>query len=346
MDERTGLRDNAKAASRDPAQAPTWRAALRADWRRPRTRLQALRLAVWLYVAVALAVPLIRVWAGFDAVAFPATLLLALGGLLWVAPRQGEFRTWLFYLVALYFFTQLRDAADETSIQASTGYVLDWEEWMFGGATPSAWLQDRVGGADGDPGVVAFLASFMHWTWFFFPHALVVGTYFLARDMFFRAAVIMIGIFFAAVLLYYLVPTVPPWLAVEEGNASGVSRIMRGVGPSLFGQGLWDRLFEAASEPNPRAAMPSLHFAAAVQMALIGWLLRSRKLMLLGVVYATSLAFSLMYLGEHYFVDILVGGLLAGASFFVVERVCAGPGLGAMWARVRGGRSSARREPG
>ena len=354
MDKRADHEGREAAAARNPARAPNWRAALRAEWRRPTTRREALRLVAWVYVAAALVIPLIRIGVGFNSLAFPLTLVAALAALLWVAPRQGEFRTWLFYLVALYFFTQVRDAADETSIRASTGYVLDWEEWMFGGTTPSAWLQDRLGGASGDPGVVAFLASFTHWTWFVFPHAVVVGTYFLARPMFFRVAVIMMGIFFAAVLLYYLVPTVPPWLAVEEGNAAGIVRIMRDVGPTLFGQALWERMFEVASEPNPRAAMPSLHFAAAVQMALIGWLLRSRKLTALALVYSAALGFSLVYLGEHYFVDLLVGGLLAGAAFFLVERALAGPGLGSRWrcrwgarlgAWVRGVRLPARPEP-
>ncbi len=328
----------------DPAQADSWRAALRDEWRHPRERREAARLAAWGILAYGLLAPAIRLTVGYDAIGFPVTLAAALAALLWVAPRQGEFRTWLFYVVALYFFAQLRDAADETTIAASTGYVLDWEKWLFGGTTPSAWLQAQVGGGEGDPGPAAFFSTLMHWSWFFLPHAVVVGTYFLARPMFFRVAAIMLGIFFSAVALYYLVPTVPPWLAERQGDTTGIRRIMEDVGPTLFGQAVWDELFTLASEPNPRAAMPSLHFAAACQIGLIGWLLHSRKLMGLAVVYSAALAFALMYLGEHYFVDILVGGLLAGASFLIVERVVGGPGWGRPW-RLGGWRPARWRAP-
>ena len=270
MNDRGGGEESGAAGSGDPVSADTWREALRTDWRLPRNRRQALRLAAWLYVAAILPIPLIRIAAGFDAVAFPLLLASALIVILWVAPRQGEFRTWLLYLVGSYFFTQRRDAADETTIQASTGYVLDWEERMFGGTTPSAWLQDRIGGANGDPGPLAYLSTFLHWSWFFFPHLVVVISYFRAREMFFRVAAVMLGIFYAGVAMYYLIPTVPPWLAVEQGDTAGIVRIMHDVGPTIFGQELWDSLFTLASEPNPRAAMPSLHFAASFQLVLAG----------------------------------------------------------------------------
>ena len=314
-------------ASRDAAAAQTWRAALRAECRRPRNIHDALRLAAWAYLGLAIVLPIFRITVGFDALALPFIVAPALAIILWVAPRQDHFRTWLLYAVGIYFFTQLRDAADESSIQASTGYVLDWERWMFGGDTPSAWLQQRIGGANGNPGVLAYYSTFVHWSWFFFPHLTVVGAYFWARPMFFRVAGVMLGIFYTGVVMYFLVPTIPPWLATEQGDATGIVRIMQDVGPTLFGQSLWDDLFKLAAEPNPRAAMPSLHFAAAFQMVLIGLLLRSPRLTAAATLYSFSLAFGLMYLGEHYFADILVGGLAALVSFFIVERALGGPGL-------------------
>ena len=46
------------------------------------------------------------------------------------------------------------------------------------------------------------------------------------------------------------------------------------------------------------------------------------------------LAFALMYLGEHYFVDILVGWFVALAAAFIVETAL-GNGPGARWLRRR-----------
>ena len=61
---------------------------------------------------------------------------------------------------------------------------------------------------------------------------------------------------------------------------------------------------------NPLAAMPSLHFATSLMaarvltevgpvQAAVGW------------TYALTLGFALVYLGEHYVIDLLAGATLA-----------------------------------
>ena len=298
-----------------------------AFFHKPRSARDGARLAAWGMVVYGLAVPGIRELVGYDSIGLAFTLPVALVALLWVAPRRYEFRTWAFYFVAMFFFTQLRDAADETSITASTGYVLDWELWMFGGTTPTAWLQDAVGGADGNPNALGYFSTFVHWTWFIFPHAVVLATFFIAREMFFRVAVIIAGTFFFAVALYYLVPTVPPWLAAEEGVTTGIRRIMEDVGPQVFGVKAWNDMFGLFSDPNPRAAMPSLHFAASFVVLVIAMIVKSRRLFVITALYCTALAFSLMYLGEHYFADILAGGVSAMTAYFIFETALGnGPG--------------------
>lgn len=307
---------------------------VREDFRRPRSARDWLRLAAWAIALFGLLAPIIRLAVGYDVIGFPITLAAALASILWVVPRDRELRTWIFYVVSIYFFTQLRDAADETSISASTGYVLDWETWMFNGTTPTAWLQEHVGGANGDPGFVAYISTFTHWTWFIFPHAVVIGTFFFARPLFFRVAAIIAGTFFFAIVLYYLVPTVPPWLAAEQGATTGARRIMEDVGPTLFGQTLWDDMFDLFATPNTNAAMPSLHFAGSFVVVIVATIVRSKRLAAVALVYSTMLAFALMYLGEHYFVDILVGWLVALAAAFIVETAL-GNGPGARWLRRR-----------
>ena len=63
---------------------------------------------------------------------------------------------------------------------------------------------------------------------------------------------------------------------------------------------------------NPLAAMPSLHFAtsmmAALLLAEVGPVAGA-----LGFSYAAALGFALVYLGEHYVVDVLAGAALTGA---------------------------------
>ena len=62
---------------------------------------------------------------------------------------------------------------------------------------------------------------------------------------------------------------------------------------------------------NPWAAMPSLHFGASVLAAML--LSESNRAAgAVGWTYAGVLGFALVYLGEHYVVDLLAGlGLVA-----------------------------------
>ncbi len=71
--------------------------------------------------------------------------------------------------------------------------------------------------------------------------------------------------------------------------------------------------------------MPSLHTAITVLMAFALWRVRP-ALGIAGGIYSLAMGFSLIYLGEHYLVDVLAGAVLAvGVAWWVGNR---GPGIG------------------
>ncbi|HEV2109461.1 MAG TPA: phosphatase PAP2 family protein, partial [Thermomicrobiales bacterium] len=76
---------------------------------------------------------------------------------------------------------------------------------------------------------------------------------------------------------------------------------------------------EVRIEPNPIAAMPSIHFAAT---ALLVFPVRRAGVPVAGamVLYACLMAIALVYLGEHYVLDIVVGGTLAGLAWWITGR--------------------------
>jgi hypothetical protein len=70
---------------------------------------------------------------------------------------------------------------------------------------------------------------------------------------------------------------------------------------------------------NPIAAMPSLHTAIPVLCSCIAWThFRVRGLVV--AAYTMTVCVAIVYLGEHYYVDVMAGTALAAAVYLLVYR--------------------------
>jgi membrane-associated phospholipid phosphatase len=119
---------------------------------------------------------------------------------------------------------------------------------------------------------------------------------------------------------YWGVPTAPPWWASEKlGRMDGsVRRVTLETLRELRGQPRPIRDHETGA--NPWAAMPSDHFATALMTAANLFEL-GRLPGALGVAYAVALGFALVYLGEHYVIDLAAGATLAAAVLIAAPRM-------------------------
>jgi membrane-associated phospholipid phosphatase len=172
-----------------------------------------------------------------------------------------------------------------------------------------------------------------HWAWFLVPHGTVA--YMLMRHpaRFPRAAVLTYAVFDLGASFYWIVPTAPPWYRGADGDERGardegeVRRMMVEYGEHFWQDG-WGPLYSVFGG-NPLAAMPSLHFATSLMAALL--LAEAGPLAgALGFSYTLTLGFALVYLGEHYVVDLIAGAALTGA----VRRLA--PGVAPLAERVAG----------
>lgn len=169
----------------------------------------------------------------------------------------------------------------------------------------------RLQRALGRPGEVRrhdLWLSWVHWSWFLVPHGSMAWTLWRHREHFPRSATLMAATFDAGLVFYWLVPTAPPWWAGESRKMRPVRRIMVESGEHYWGR-LWRPLYDFLGG-NPFAAMPSLHFATSVMAAHVLSDV-GRGPGALGWAYASTLGFALVYLGEHYVVDLLAGLALA-----------------------------------
>jgi membrane-associated phospholipid phosphatase len=176
------------------------------------------------------------------------------------------------------------------------------------GKVPTLRLQRWIGRPGGITASDKVLV-WAHWMWFFVPHTTLL--YILVRhpERLTRAAVHTYATFDLGVIAYWAIPTAPPWYAAQQGHVveageQGVRRMMIEYGEQFWRE-RWGPLYSLVGG-NPLAAMPSLHFATSVMAAhmlaetgpvagAIGW------------TYALTLGFALVYLGEHYLVDLIAG---------------------------------------
>jgi membrane-associated phospholipid phosphatase len=199
------------------------------------------------------------------------------------------------------------DDPDALLRRLKVDYTIRCDRIIGLGTCPTNRLQ-RALGREGHVGALEYGLSAVHWSWFLVPHG-TLGYMLLAhRDKFPRSAVLMSACFDLGCVVYWTVPTAPPWWAGENGNMPPVRRIMAEAGERFWGR-LWRPLYHSL-QGNPFAAMPSLHFGTSVMAARLlsqvgpghaaaGW------------AYALVLGFGLVYLGEHYVMDLLAGFALA-----------------------------------
>lgn len=239
-------------------------------------------------------------------------------------------------------FTFLRSFADETPLARLVNLrVLHFERWLFDGQIPTITLQsdffDRNSLHWWD-----YYLTFVHWSYFIIPHILAFRLWQKYPAVFRRFLAALTILLSVGLAIYFLIPTNPPWLSDDSSTAAAptVSRVMETVAHQLGG-GLYQASYAVVGESNPIAAMPSIHMAITFLLIFpAGYF--GKRWRLLATFYALSMGFGLIYLGEHYFIDIVVGSAIASYGWWAsgawVRQI--GPRVEAqIKARVSGGTS-------
>ena len=151
------------------------------------------------------------------------------------------------------------------------------------------------------------------------------------------AALILLSM--AAFVTYLLLPVAPPWWADQYGYVTGVLHL-RDTGfqglAHIFGFGNYFYSYSLYSiSSNDVAAFPSLH-AAYPFLAFLFARRAFGKAGCLMLAYTACIWFAIVYLGEHWVVDIIGGVAYASVAYLAVMH-------GPRWARRFVARSRTRR---
>ena len=213
------------------------------------------------------------------------------------------------------------DDPDVLMRRLKVDYPIRADRALAGGTCPTVRLQ-RALGREGHVGALDYGLSAIHWSWFLVPHGTLAYLLVWHREHYPRSAVLMSACFDLGCVVYWSVPTAPPWWAAQNGNMPPVRRIMAEAGEHVWGR-LWRPLYHSL-QGNPFAAMPSLHFGTSVMAArLLSQV--GRRHSALGWGYTLALGFGLVYLGEHYVIDLIAGLALAEGIWRLGPRI--EPGL-------------------
>ena len=239
-------------------------------------------------------------------------------------------RDWIPFVALFFAYELMRGYADKFGLPIHVSDIVSMERVIGLGGLPTQFLQGlfHSGPAtSADPlAAIAVVFYFLH-----FPLPLAVGflLWIHQRRIYYDYVGALIVLSMAAFVTFLVLPVAPPWWADKYGFVTGVLHL-RDTGfnglSSFFGFGNYFYSYSVYSiSSNDVAAFPSLHAAypflaflfARRAFGRVGWLM---------LAYTACVWFSIVYLGEHWVVDIIGGVGYAFAAYFVILH-------GPSWAR-------------
>ena len=258
----------------------------------------------------------------------PDVLLVAFGLAAVLLGRGRLFlRDWIPFIGLFFAYELMRGYADNLGLAIHVTDVLAVERFLFLGVVPTQALQDAFHPAVG-PDVLASVATVFYFLHFPLPIAVGFFLWLRRRRVYYDYVAALILLSMAGFATYVLLPVAPPWWAAQHGALVGPDGqpailYLKEQGfdqlASLFGfEGRYIYSYTIYDiNPNQVAAFPSLHAAfpflgflfARRAFGRVGWIL---------LAYSVCVWLSIVYLADHYVVDILGGLAYAGAAYWAV----------------------------
>ncbi len=278
----------------------------------------ALSIALFILVGIPYKRDLLAVWLLLGLLCFSLTDLRGYA--------RGVVLEWLPFLGLLIAYDSLRGSAGHLF---GVHYLpqLDVDKTLFGGAVPTVALQHWLWHGQ----VVWYDAVFwaVYLTHFFATPLVAAVLWKVDRARFRVFAVLVAVLSFAGLATYAVYPAAPPWMASSDHLIAPITRIIPLVWQAVGLHSAGSFVEHGYRYANDVAAVPSLHAAFSLLIAITLWPRRRRWLRPFVAAYPVLMAFSLVYGGEHYVSDILLGWA------YCLAAVLGGHALLRWWARRR-----------
>jgi membrane-associated phospholipid phosphatase len=306
------------------AATPTWRSPLqRIEWLLDRSttsrsagvdRMRMLLGVIFLIVGIVLLVLQIA-----QNTLTPQPLSIIVFSLFLFTNRLGSFgRYFIPIFVGAYAYAAVSDYASTLRLSVHYKPQIEFDRALtLGHGLPTVALQQHL--YHGHTGPLEALAVAAYAGHFLVPFALATGLILTRREQMIKVLMFsLLTASVAAMVVFVVAPTAPPWLADQQGYITGVHHILKQSLADLHMSSL-AAVEGDGSKYDITAAMPSLHTA----WALLGYLTARRaRLPRAATAFlalnVAAVVFSIVYTGEHYIGDVLAGAILAGAAWKAV----------------------------
>jgi membrane-associated phospholipid phosphatase len=272
-------------------------------------------LTIVLFIVYIIGMTALMIWQGIGIAPDRYAAILLLGALL-VRRTRAFLLDWIPFLFILISYDFLRGFADNVTLRVHYQELIDAEVWLFQGQIPTIWLQELLF----VPGRISWY-DFLATISYFLHFALPLGFGFLlwldSRSRFRQFVLGIVLLSYAAWITYLAYPAAPPWLAANEGYLPEVHKIIQST-LEIFPEKLHLPTIYHQFNPNPVAAMPSMHAAYPMMVFLFAVSFFGLKALIF-IPYVLFIWFSIVYLGEHYVVDI-IGGAIYAVAFFLLTK--------------------------
>lgn len=238
-------------------------------------------------------------------------------GLMIVSAVFGQTRSFLirfFPLVSLLLLYELfRGFADDLSGAVNIMPMIDFDRWMFSGHLPTVALQGWWW--SGDVSWYDFYFYALYMIHFLMPILLAVLIWKQAKPHYWQFMWALVGLSFAAFVTYLLYPAAPPWMAYRDGYIP--EELVRVSTDVWWAMGIEDfsDIYSNRLPANEVAAVPSLHSAYPLLFSLFITGLFGLRRFWWVYMYPISLWIGVVYLGEHYVIDVILGALYAALAY-------------------------------
>ncbi len=270
---------------------------------------------IGLFILYIIGITAVMIWQGIGIAPDRYGIVLLIGAFL-IGRAWAFLMDWTPFLFILLSYDFLRGFADSVGDKVHYAEMINFDKFFFQGQILTIWLQRWFF----VPGRIDFLDLLA--TIFYFLHfALPLGFAFLLwlKDKYqFRKFIVALTLLsYGAFFTYIIFPAAPPWLASQNGYTPQVYKTINST-LNIFPDRLHLPTVYADFNPNPVAAIPSLHAAYPLLVLLFAYNFYNKKALWF-LPYVFLVWFSIIYLGEHYFMDVVIGAIYAITSFYLTR---------------------------